>query len=164
MIIYNIMIQNIILIFLLVLAFFLKENIIEGFNSSLTKVVEIDCGNNSTGNRVCYPAKAGQNWEGSPGPASCLSDNKDECETYHLSNLVYYPRYRPWFRHIKDLKTRPEYERTFTPYWNTHYNPNITSDIYYEKVAADHIMPLSYKTPYIKKEHDDNFYLRQDII
>ena len=170
--------QNTFLAFLiiLVIGYYFKDKILEGFQTSyiieepsITKVVDIECSQNSFDNKVCYPAKTGQKWEGSPGSTACLvnkektTDEEKQCDTYHLSNLVYYPRYRPWFRYIHNLKTRAEYERIYPPYWNTHYDPNITSDIYYEKVVADHIMPLSYKTPYIKKEHNENFDLRQEL-
>ena len=152
--------QNTIIAFLiiLVIGYYFKDRILEGFQSSylveepsVTKVVEIEC-DNSFDNKVRYANEI-----------DVKSDEERPCNTYHLSNLVYYPRYRPWFRYIHNLKTRPEYERQYSPYWNTHYDPNITSDIYYEKVAADHIMPLSYKTPFIKKEHDENFDLRQEL-
>lgn len=52
----------------------------------------------------------------------------------------YYPRYKFWWSHVKDLCTRPPYDRIFPPFWNTDWNPNITSDEYYRRLVADGIV------------------------
>jgi len=44
-----------------------------------------------------------------------------------------YPRYKRWWRNIRDVRTRPPYDQIFPPYWNIHWNPNITSDEYYAR-------------------------------
>ena len=86
-----------------------------------------------------------------------INDN-EICDTN-----VYYPQYKGWWSYIMDLKTRPTYNRIFTPFWNTWYDPNITSDVYYQRVAADNIMPNSRYSNQINAAHKENFALRQQI-
>ena len=60
--------------------------------------------------------------------------SNDICPDKKEIGESYYPRYKPWYRYVADLCTRYEYERIYPPYWNTKYDPEITSDIYYEKL------------------------------
>lgn len=78
---------------------------------------------------------------------------------------VYYPRYRGWYRYVWDIKTRPEYNRIYPPYWNTEVKMphNDTSDIYYEKLAKKGILPDRRLTPFILENKDEIFDQRQQI-
>lgn len=70
---------------------------------------------------------------------SNLKDTKI-CTHPSAKRQDYYPRYKFWWSHIKDLCTRPPYDRIFPPFWNTDYDPNITSDEYYKRLQANHIV------------------------
>ena len=148
-----------------------------------TRVYNVHCGKNLSNKGACFPAQAGSVNEGTPGPGYngtvsktqpnypsakevsqiVSADGEASCEAYYVSNDVYYPRYKFWWSHIMDLKTRPPYNRIFPPFWNTWYDPNITSDEYYRRVAADNIMPLGRNACQIKAAHNHNFALRQAL-
>ena len=127
-------------------------------NKNNITCISIDTDNDKKSDQICYPAKMGP----PPGSPDIKELDQDyQWQKYHISNLTYYPRYKPWWRYIRNVKTRPEYERIFPPFWNTYHHPNYTSDEYYEKVVEDNIMPEAKHNPQIKVAHDQNFMLRQ---
>lgn len=66
--------------------------------------------------------------------------NVKVCTRPSAKRQDYYPRYKFWWSHVKDLCTRPPYDRIFPPFWNTDYDPNITSDEYYKRLQANRIV------------------------
>lgn len=109
---------------LILLIIFITFTIYYLYTKSLNQV-QIQTGGGSSD---CYTTKV-----------SSLSDVK-VCTRSKAKRQDYYPRYKFWWSHVKDLPTRPPYDRIFPPFWNTDYDPNITSDEYYKRLQADGIV------------------------